>query len=390
MERKKPKVTKKTIILPLIGIIAFFLYIYLFNVDVLNIIQTAQGAEPAPYVVAVIISFVEILFYSLSWKSILDSLSVKLSLAKSYIFVMYAMFMDILIPAESVSGEICRVYLVNREQCGTGGKVVASLVIFRLLSMVMNILFLLLGAALLFQVTHIDPLILNIIQLFVVGISVLLVILLILCWKENWSLRIINGVVRIGEFISRGRWNLQKVRQSACNAASVFHGSMKDIMRNPKKLAIPIFYLSLNWIASMSIPYLVFLSLRFPVSWGVIFVTTSIVIAVKSIPVGVPFEVGLPEIAMTTVYAALGVPPEIAATSTVLSRLITLWLRFGVGFAAYQWTEIKAAMPQGSKSPSNETAGIISRGNDKQAEYLKDCKVERTNEKTCNAFHCMS
>jgi uncharacterized protein (TIRG00374 family) len=390
MERKKPKVTKKTIILPLLGILAFFLYIYLFNVDVLNIIQTAQNAEPAPYAVAVIISFIEILFYALSWKSILDSLNVKLSIAKSYIFVMYAMFIDILIPAESVSGEICRVYLVNREQCGTGGKVVASLVIFRLLSMVMNILFLLLGAVLLFQVAQIDSLILNIIQLFVVGISVLLIILLILSWKENWSLKIINGVVRIGEFISRGKWNLQKVRQSACNAASVFHESMKDIMRNPKKLIIPIFYLALNWIASMSIPYLVFLSLRFPVSWGVIFVTTSIVIAVKSIPVGVPFEVGLPEIAMTTVYHALGVPPEIAATSTVLSRLITLWLRFGVGFAAYQWTEIKARMPQDSKPPSKEFIGIISGDNNKQAENQKDCKVEGTYEKEYSILHGMS
>jgi hypothetical protein len=140
----------------------------------------------------------------------------------------------------------------------------------------------------------------------------------------------------------------------------------------------------------MSIPYLVFLSLRFPVSWGVIFVTTSIVIAVKSIPVGVPFEVGLPEIAMTTVYAALGVPPEIAATSTVLSRLITLWLRFGVGFAAYQWTEIKAARPQDSKPPSKEAIGIISGDNNKQAEYQKDCKVEGTYEKEYRILHGMS
>ncbi len=360
MEQKRPKITKKTLILPLIGILAFFLYIYLFNVDVVNIIQTAQNAEPAPYAVAVLISFAEILFYALSWKTILDSLNVKLSIMKSYIFVMYAVFLDILIPAESVSGEICRVYLVNREQCGTGGKVVASLVVFRLLSMIMNILFLIFGAALLFQVAQIDPLIFSIIQLFVVGISVLLIILLILCWKENWSLKIINGAIRVGQFITRGKRDLQKIRESACNAASVFHGSMKDFMRNPKKLAIPMFYLALNWIASMSIPYLVFLSLRFPVSWGVIFVTTSIVIAVKSIPVGVPFEVGLPEIAMTTVYAALGVPPGIAATSTVLSRLITLWLRFGVGFAAYQWTELRAAMPPNSKTLPTEDAEVIS------------------------------
>jgi uncharacterized membrane protein YbhN (UPF0104 family) len=88
MEQKRPKVTKKTIILPLIGILAFFLYIYLFNVDVINIIQTAQNAEPAPYAVAVLISFLEILFYALSWKTILDNLNVKLSIMKSYIFVM--------------------------------------------------------------------------------------------------------------------------------------------------------------------------------------------------------------------------------------------------------------------------------------------------------------
>jgi uncharacterized protein (TIRG00374 family) len=361
MERKKPKVTKKTIILPIIGILAFFLYIYLFNVDVVNIIQTAQNAEPAPYAAAIFISFIEILFYALSWKSILDSLSVKITILKSYIFVMYAMFMDILIPAESISGEICRVYLVNREQCGTGGKVVASLVVFRLLSMVMNMLFLLLGAALLFQVTQIDALIFNVIQLFVVGISVLLVVLIILSWKEDWSIKIINGAVRIGEFISRGKWKLQKVRETACNAAGIFHASMKDFMRNPKKLAVPTFHLALNWIASMSIPYLVFLSLRFPVSWGVILVTTSIVIAVKSIPVGVPFEVGIPEIAMTTVYAALGVPPGIAATSTVLSRLITLWLRFGVGFAAYQWTEIRASIPSKSNPNKADTMEIVSK-----------------------------
>lgn len=127
MEQAKPKLTKKTVILPIVGILAFFLYIYLFNVDILGIIKTAQRAHPVPYAAAILISFIEILFYSLSWRAILSGLSVKLSIMKSHIFVWYAMFMDILIPAESVSGEVCRVYIVNREQGGTSGKVVASL-----------------------------------------------------------------------------------------------------------------------------------------------------------------------------------------------------------------------------------------------------------------------
>ena len=310
----------------MVGILAFFLYIYLFNVDIISIIKTAQRAHPVPYAAAILVSFIEILFYSLSWRKILSGLNVKLSIMKSYIFVWYAIFMDILIPAESVSGEVCRIYIVNREQCGTSGKVVASLVTFRLLSMVMNMAFLILGAALLFVVAQIDPLIFNIIQLFVIVTTIMFILLLTISWKENWSLKIINGVIRVGEFVSRGKWELQKIRQDACNAAKVFHSSMKDIMRSPKKLVIPTFYLALNWIASMIIPYLVFLSLGFNISWGAILVTTSIVIAVKSIPVGIPFEVGLPEITMITLYVAVGVPPEIAATSTILSRIITLWL----------------------------------------------------------------
>jgi len=219
--------------------------------------------------------------------------------------------------------------------------VIASLVTYRLLSMVMNSVFLLVGAVMLFGLAQIDPVVFDIILFLVIGIVVLMTILITLCWKENWSVRAIKGAIRIGEFLSRGKWNLQKIQDNACNTAKNFHISMKDVIRNPKKLAIPTLYLALNWLASMSIPYLVFLSLGFDVSWGVIFVTTSIVIAIKSIPVGIPFEVGLPEIAMTTLYASVGIPPGIAATSTILSRVITLWLRFGVGFAAYQWVEIK-------------------------------------------------
>jgi uncharacterized membrane protein YbhN (UPF0104 family) len=82
-----------------------------------------------------------------------------------------------------------------------------------------------------------------------------------------------------------------------------------------------------------------------------ILVTSAIVLAVKSIPVGVPFEVGLPEITMTTLYSVgFGVPPGIAATATILSRLITLWFRFFIGFLAQQWLELKPIL-----APVNNT-----------------------------------
>ena len=58
-----------------------------------------------------------------------------------------------------------------------------------------------------------------------------------------------------------------------------------------------------------------------------------------------PFEVRLPEITMITLYTAmLGTDPQtaaICATATILSRIITLWLRFFIDFVAQQWIELK-------------------------------------------------
>ena len=64
-------------------------------------------------------------------------------------------------------------------------------------------------------------------------------------------------------------------------------------------------------------------------------------LAVKSIPVGIPFEVGIPEATMTTLYIAMGVDAALAATVTILTRIITLWLRFFTGFVAQQYLELK-------------------------------------------------
>ncbi len=342
--KPKPTFTVKTVVLPLIGLLAFFLYIWLFNVDLVSIIDTVKQAQPLPYLAAVAVSFLEILFYSLSWRSILSSLNVNLSKIKSYIYVCAGLFMDILIPAESVSGEICRVYMVNREQKGVSGKVVASLMTYRLLSMVMNAAFLVLGGVLLIGVIEINPMVSSVIQLFT-GVTVgLMALFLGICWKENWTLKIINFVVCTGDRVSLGRLHLEKYRKDALSATKSFHDSMKELLHKPGSLAAPTFYLALNWAASMAVCYLVFISLGFDVSWGVVLITTSLVTAIKSIPVGIPFEVGLPEITMTTLYVSLGVPAGIAATSTILSRLITLWLRFIIGFAAYQWTETKHAL----------------------------------------------
>jgi uncharacterized protein (TIRG00374 family) len=357
MESPKPKLTLKTLLFPLVGLVAFFVYIYLFQVDILGIIATLQSADPLPYALATVLSLVEVFFFSVSWRVLVNFLLIKLSVVRSYLFVWYGIFVDILVPAESVSGEALRVYLVTKEQGeSTFGRVVASLVTHRILGMTLNVGILIVGMALLFNETTINPLIFNLILTVSFGITLTLLLIMFFSFKEQWSLKVIDWLVRLGKFISRGRWKGQliRIKKEACEIAKSFHGSMNEFKHSPRALTFSLFYLGVTWILSLSIPYLIFMSLRFSISWSVILITATITLAIKSIPLGIPFEVGLPEITMTTLYTSLGVPVGISATATILTRLLTLWLRFFVGFISQQWLELKPVLAPSSNNISVE------------------------------------
>ena len=60
----KPKLTWKTAIFPLLGLVGFFLYIYLFKVDILGIIETAKTADPLIYAVAILFGLLEVFFFT--------------------------------------------------------------------------------------------------------------------------------------------------------------------------------------------------------------------------------------------------------------------------------------------------------------------------------------
>ena len=83
VESPKPKLSWKTALFPLIGLIAFFLYIYLFQVDIPAIIATAQTADPLPYALAIAFSIMEIFFYAISWRVLVNFLQIKLSIIRS-------------------------------------------------------------------------------------------------------------------------------------------------------------------------------------------------------------------------------------------------------------------------------------------------------------------
>jgi len=328
----KQRITWKTVILPFTGIVAFFVYLYLFDIDIPAIIETVQSIDLFIYVLSIFFVFVEPLFYAISWQALLSFLSVKLSIVKAYLYVWYGIFVNIIVPAASISGEVSKLYLVTREQSGTGGKVVATLVTQRLLGMSVIITSLILGISLVSAERPTSGLPLKLTLFLAIATIISLVLFVLLCFKEAWTLRIIDTTVRFVSYVSRGRWNLTKTREDALEAARMFHYSIKEFGRAPRTLLTSTLFIVLSWVSRLSIAYLVLLSLNFHVQWGVIIVTHSILVVLPTR--------GLPEVAMTTIYTLMGVPPKISVTATILTRILTFWLRFFVGFVAQQWLEI--------------------------------------------------
>lgn len=343
MQVPKPNLTWKMVIFPLLGLVGFFLYIYLFNVNIVGIFETAKTANPLIYSIAILFGLLQVLFFTISWRVLTNHLCIKMGMARAYLYVWYGMYVDTIVPAQSISGEVTRTYLLTRDKCGPFGKVVASLYTHRFLGTTINVAALIAGLVLLTFGGNVNPLVFNLIILVAVAIVAILVLMAVLSLKQQWTLKGINWGTNFVQRISRGRIKLEKLKAEAFEITTHFHDSMAEFRHTPRAITFSTLYLLASWFFSLSIPFLVFMSLDHPVSISIIIVTSAIFLAVKSIPVGIPFEVGLPEAVMTTLYISMGVPGAIAATATILTRIITLWIFFIIGFGAQQWLELKPA-----------------------------------------------
>jgi len=343
MVLKRKKLLTKTIPFVLLGLLAFVLYLVFF-VNINEMIVIIKQASLQIILLAAIVTVIEIFSFTLAWYSFLKPLCSMISLKKSFMYVLASNFIDLLVPAESISGEISRVYFVTQDGVDPG-KAAASVVTQRIFGMFLTIGTLALGAAylLIFKIPF--PSLIQSLILFVVAVTaIFLFLILVLCFKEKWTQKVIDKLIDFIEKISRRRWNLDVWRDNARKGVKAFYESLHAFKLKPLKLILPVIFSILSWFLGVSIYYLVFGAIGYVLNWAVLTIVYALVISLKSIPVGLPAEVGVTEIAMTMLFGAFGVPLHISAAATVLIRVLTVWLRFILGFGAIQWISIKTLL----------------------------------------------
>jgi len=336
---------KRTGILLLItGLFVFLLYLY-FLVPLEDFVATIQQADPFYYSLAFIALILAVAFYSLTWHNLLKLLSVKTSFMKTFQFIWIGTFVDLLVPAESVSGDISRIYLMSKESGENAGKVVASVVSHRILSGVVTFGGFIIGSV--YFVLKYQPslIVLEFIGIVAISSTVSLSLLFYLSTERQPTKRIVNWLINLLARLSRGRWRLDNLKSSAERMLNAFHDGIATLGVRPRGLVLPSFLAILAWFFDVLIAVLVFYSLgsfNVNISLSAIVIVYSIIVGIQNMPIGVPGELGLPEIAMTSLYMLLGVPTlAMSAVATVLIRILTFWMRLLIGGVAVQWLGIK-------------------------------------------------
>ena len=332
---------KRTVPFLAVGILVFLAYIYFF-VGIDEILVIIQEVNLIDYGLAIVALFLTMLTNALTWHYFLRPLAVKVSFRKTFLFTWIGVFVDLLVPAESISGDASMVYMMTKETNENTGKVVASVLSHRLLLMIISLSSLIFSSIVLFIVQYeLAAFVLNFVLLIIIGTSITVFFLFLCCFKEKLTQKLIDKVLRFVVFISRDRLNIDNIQVKVTKALIAFQDSIRYLRKNPKNLVLPAFVALVSWIFSILISYFVFIGLGQHVDFILILVVYSISVNIQSIPVGIPAEVGVVEIVMASLYGVLGVEAGIATAATILIRLLTVWLRIAIGFIAIQWIDLK-------------------------------------------------
>jgi len=347
MTVERRQLVKRGIPLLMIGLLIFIFYLYFFSgtAGLADIIAELQTANLLYYSFAFISIILSMLFYSLTWHSLMSLLSIETNFRKALLYVWVGTFVDILVPVEAVSGEVSKGYLMSKNSNVNSGKVVASIVSHRILSMTVTLGGLIISSVFFILKYRPPGVILEVVVVVIASCTAISIIILgYLSAKEKTTKKIVDWILSLATRISRGRLKLTSLRAKAEKMLKAFHQGMDILTRNPKALAGPVVFSIVAWFFDLLVTFLVFTSINFEISLSAIVMVYSIGVALQSIPIGIPGEVGFMEIVITTLYALLGVPIVVSAAATVLTRLVTLWFKLILGYAAVQWIGIKVLM----------------------------------------------
>jgi len=234
---------------------------------------------------------------------------------------------------------------MSRESGENAGKVVASVIGHRILTMTITLGGLIISTAYFVIRYHPPMLVMEFVSVIGAGTVVSMILIFYLSKKRQATSKIVDWLIGLLVRISRGRWQFERLKKPAEKMLKAFHDGIDALGTRRDRLALPVSLGIIAWLFDLMIAVFVFYALRVQVSFSAVVIVYSISIAVQTIPIGIPGEVGVLDVLMATLYTLLGIPIAVSAVATLLTRIVTLWTRLLIGGITVQWLGIKSLRP---------------------------------------------
>jgi uncharacterized protein (TIRG00374 family) len=344
--QKKPLQINKIFLLLLFGLVAFIVYFILF-VDPQSFVETISQTNLAIYGSTFLVFLVGIFFSSMVWHSLLNSLSVKMSVKNAYLFTWVGLFFDSTVPQLGLSGDLAKTYLFSKSSSEDAGKIGASVIGQKIMVMTITVVTFSAGLILVLLNTALDIAAAFLIVTFLVLSVASLFLIYYLSIKPKATDAFLRFGIRVVLFF-RKSWNPESFKHEASEMLSNFHSGISELKAKPKALVLPSFFAVLSWVFDIAVMFLVFIALGYPVPVDTVLIVYTLMGALQAVGVGY-----FTDFIMSASLSVLGIPPALSVSVTLLTRAVTLWFRLIVSYGAFQWTGIKLARQKDGGSLPN-------------------------------------
>jgi len=332
-----------------LGLAAFIVYLGVFIrfdslLELLSSLNLGQYA--LYYTIAIAALILSVSFDSLIWYYLLQGLQVRMKLAKVVLYNWIGNFVEMVIPCETVCGEVTRIYLAQKDIKSKVGTSAAPVITSRILSTIVYTVGLFVGSMTLVATQKMPLYLLGTLLLISIGTVGMIGVIFYLALKEGAAEKLVGFVTRIIKIITKNQAKLEqrkeKVQQSLYSLTEAF----QTYKKHPKILIKPAVFAVIAWLFTLLVYLMVFYSLNFTsISLVEVAVVYCVASTVETLTSG--FPVGAVEITMINLYSALNVPLVIAGAATTLTRLLTFWVKVLVGYPILQLTGLKQILKSG-------------------------------------------
>jgi uncharacterized protein (TIRG00374 family) len=320
---------RKTAALIIVGLVLYFGYLYLVGFD--NVRTELARVNLWLVGLALLVSLCGNVFHTAGWWVMLRHLKYRISLGLAYVIYLSSIFFTNLVPSAALSGEIGKLYFIQKTVPDTRvDRTFAAGIMSRLLEVVPTATGAIIGVAYLTMYYSLPLWALVLCTMIAVSIAIGALFILAVSMNVTLLRSTAGAILGIASRFLKGH-DMEKVRAQVEALVTQYDASIRELSAGKVLILKALALIFVAWTFDVSVAYIAFAAVGYNIPIGVVVTIYSMMVLVTLIPAFIPGGLGYVDGLMNLLYSLAGVKKSDAFSGTFIIRLVTLWFLTAVG-----------------------------------------------------------